>query len=76
MKGTQRFNHVLKEIGGSPRTISDRLEDLVKAGIVRREAFAEIPPRVEYSLTRRGKDLEAVFERISAWAVKWKEHVD
>ncbi len=71
MKGTLRFNQILKYVGGSPKTIADRLEDLVEAKMLTREAFPEIPPRVEYTLTENGRGLEEVFEAISVWVGKW-----
>lgn len=71
MKGTLRFNSILNEIGGSPKTIVDRLEELVEAKLIKREAFPEIPPRVEYSLTESGQDLERVFAEISVWVGRW-----
>ncbi|MCJ7762462.1 helix-turn-helix transcriptional regulator, partial [Candidatus Bathyarchaeota archaeon] len=50
-RGTLRFNDLMKELSGiSPKTLSDTLKDLQTEQIIRREPFAEIPPRVEYSL--------------------------
>jgi len=66
-----RFNTIVKEIGGSPKTITDRLKELCKEGILKRESYPEIPPHVEYSLTKKGKDLEPVMEKIMEWSVKW-----
>lgn len=66
-----RFNEILKEIGGSPKTITERLRDLEKHKVILREVFNEIPIRVEYSLTDAGRDLEGIFERISIWARNW-----
>ena len=66
-----RFNEILKQIGGSPKTITERLRDLEKHRIILREVFNEIPMRVQYSLTDAGRDLEDIFERISIWAKKW-----
>ena len=62
-----RFNEILKNIGASPKTITERLKDLKNHGLIKREAFNEIPIRVEYSLTKHGKSLEDIFERISIW---------
>ena len=64
-----RFNEILKEIGGSPKTITERLKELVSNGILIRRSFNEIPIRVEYSLTEAGKNLEDIFERISRWSM-------
>jgi DNA-binding HxlR family transcriptional regulator len=66
-----RFNELQKEVGGSPKTITERLRELELNGILIREVFNEIPVRVEYSLTELGKDLEDIFERISNWAANW-----
>ena len=66
-----RFNEILKEIGGSPKTITKRLRILEDRGLITRKQFNEIPIRVEYSLTDAGKDLEEIFERISLWIKKW-----
>ena len=66
-----RFNEILNQIGGSPKTITERLRDLEKRKLIIREVFNEIPMRVQYSLTDAGRDLEDIFERISLWALKW-----
>ena len=70
-KGVARFNRIAASVKGSPKTITDRLTELVREGIVKREAFAEIPPRVEYSLTEMGKDLKPVMEYLRTWAKRW-----
>jgi DNA-binding HxlR family transcriptional regulator len=62
-----RFNEILNNIGASPKTITERLKDLKNHGLIKREVFNEIPIRVEYSLTKYGKSLEDIFERISIW---------
>ncbi|UYP46897.1 hypothetical protein NEF87_003182 [Candidatus Lokiarchaeum ossiferum] len=68
-----RFNEILNQIGGSPKTITERLRDLEKRKLIIREVFNEIPMRVQYSLTDAGKDLEDIFERISLWAKRWMD---
>ncbi len=68
---TARFNVIVKEVGGSPKTITDRLNELCCEGILERKPYAEIPPRVEYSLTKKGEDLEPLMERIKEWSDKW-----
>ncbi len=56
--GTLRFNDLLHRIDGmSQKTLSKRLQELEKHGLISRQAFAEKPPRVEYSLTVEGQKL-------------------
>jgi DNA-binding HxlR family transcriptional regulator len=66
-----RFTDIMQRLDGiSPKTLADVLKDLQKENLIRREAFSEIPPRVEYSLTEDGKQLcEAVLPLIH-WAEK------
>jgi DNA-binding HxlR family transcriptional regulator len=53
-KGVQRFGGLQHSLGVSPRVLSTRLQELEDEGLVRREVFAEVPPRVEYTLTEKG----------------------
>lgn len=53
-KGTQRFGSLQHSLTISPRVLSGRLQELEDEGLIRREVFAEVPPRVEYSLTEKG----------------------
>jgi DNA-binding HxlR family transcriptional regulator len=66
-----RFNDIMQHLDGiSPKTLTDVLKDLGRENLIHRESFAEIPPRVEYSLTDDGRQLcEAVIPLI-AWAEK------
>ena len=64
-----RFNQLLGLLDGiSPRTLSDTLKALEKEGLVQRQAFAEIPPRVEYRLTPEGHRLLSAIAPLMAWA--------
>ena len=69
--GKIRFTDVMQRLDGiSPKTLTDVLKDLQKENLIHRESFSEIPPRVEYSLTKDGKQLcEAVLPLIQ-WAEK------
>ena len=51
---TQRFSKLQKSLEISPRVLSTRLQELEREGFVQRTIFAEVPPRVEYSLTEKG----------------------
>ena len=68
----QRFCELQKEAGGiNPRTLSARLDELEQQGIIAKLSFAEVPPRVEYSLTKKGKDLLPVLECMVEWGEKY-----
>lgn len=65
----KRFNGLIREMEKiSPRTLSKRLKELEKEGLVSRKRFNETPPRVEYSLTSKGKDLIKCFNHLDSWA--------
>ena len=67
--GRLRFNKLMEELHGiSPKTLSDTLKELQTEGLVKRESFAEIPPRVEYSLTKDGMDLRKSIIPLLEWA--------
>lgn len=63
-----RFSELEERLGISPNTLSSRLEELVEAGLLTRESYDEIPPRVEYEATQRALDLAPVFEQLREWA--------
>jgi DNA-binding HxlR family transcriptional regulator len=66
-----RFSELMKELEGiSPKTLTDTLAVLQKEGFVRREAFSEIPPRVEYYLTNDGKELWDAILPLLQWTMK------
>lgn len=62
IEGTMRFSDLLRSMDGvSPKTLSLRLRELEEHGLVSRTVYPEVPPRVEYSITEKGKQLEAIF---------------
>ena len=66
-----RFSRIMENLGNiSPKTLSDRLKELKKAGLIEREVFAEIPPRVEYSLTQDGIEVRDSMISLMDWASK------
>ena len=68
LSGTRRFGELRKALPGvSPKTLTDRLRHLEAHEVVSREAFAEIPPRVEYRLTERGRRLEPILLALWEW---------
>ncbi len=69
----KRFNDFLKDLKDiSPRTLSKRLKELEDLGIISKKKFNEIPPRVEYSLTLKGKELIKCFKYLDDWAKKFE----
>lgn len=70
--GTKRFNELAAAVGGvNPRTLSKRLATLEAEGIVERRVLGAMPPWVEYSLTRKGRDLHNVIDSLVAWGRRW-----
>jgi DNA-binding HxlR family transcriptional regulator len=67
--GSLRFNRLMEELHGiSPKTLADTLKQLQNEQLLKRESFAEIPPRVEYSLTEDGQGLREAVVPILKWA--------
>lgn len=70
--GVKRFNQLERSLQGiSPKTLSERLRSLEEEGIVVRRTFAEVPPRVEYSLTAKGCDLISVIDSMRNYGKRW-----
>jgi DNA-binding HxlR family transcriptional regulator len=63
-----RYNEIMKNLNGlNPKSLSDRLKELERAGLIKKEVFAEIPPRSEYSLTKDGKELRKAIIPLMNW---------
>lgn len=70
--GPKRFVQLERSLDTiSPRTLAQRLEDLAQHGIVTRKSFAEVPPRVEYTLTKKGHDFVPVLQQMAKWGDKY-----
>ncbi len=66
--GKKRFGELQNLLSGiSSKTLSLRLKELEKEKIVSKKVFAEIPLRVEYSLTEKGESLKSIFNRMAKW---------
>ncbi len=69
----QRFTDFLKSISGiSKKVLTDDLRALEDNGLIERKVFAEVPPRVEYSLTALGKTLKPILDAMSVWGTDYK----
>lgn len=72
----QRFSDFLKTIPAiSKKVLTDNLRALEEDGIVAREVFAEVPPRVEYSLTMLGLSLQPILNAMSEWGEEYKNAI-
>jgi DNA-binding HxlR family transcriptional regulator len=68
LAGTRRFTELRASLPGiSPKTLTDRLRELERHGLLTRTIHLEIPPRVEYTLTEAGLTLRPVIEALGAW---------
>lgn len=73
LNGTMRFKELQRSIGSvSQKVLTQNLRAMEQAGLVRREVFAEVPPRVEYSLTETGETLRPVIDAMWAWGEGYK----
>ena len=73
LQGTQRFNELKRGIEGiSQKVLTENLRSLEDDGIIKREVYPEIPPKVEYSLTDIGLSLKPVFDTLIQWGNEYK----
>ncbi len=71
-EGCARFSTLEQALKGiSPRTLSQRLDDMEHCGLITKKSFAEVPPRVEYTLTTKGRDLLPTLKSMAAWGDKY-----
>ena len=68
--GSLRFSELEAELGAAPNTLSTRLGELTDADLLDREAYDEIPPRVEYTPTARAEALFPAFAHLHHWAIE------
>ncbi len=69
--GTQRYNDLVRKTAGVTNAmLSSSLKELEADGIITRRQYEEIPPRVEYSLTERGRELWPILHRLAHWAAR------
>jgi DNA-binding HxlR family transcriptional regulator len=70
ISGTKRFGELRRLIGGiTQRSLTLQLRELEESGVITREVFAEVPPRVEYTLTEFGMTLAPVLSAMMEWGV-------
>ncbi len=73
MPGTKRFGELKKSIGSvSQKVLTAQLRAMEDSGLVHREVYAEVPPKVEYSLTELGRSLKPILDSMCAWGEGYK----
>ena len=73
MDGTKRFGQLKKSIGTvSQKVLTAQLRDMEASGLVSRKVYAEVPPRVEYTLTETGYSLKPVLDSMVAWGTDYQ----
>ena len=76
MEGTKRFGELKKSLGDiTQKVLTSNLRMLEEKGLLIREVYAQIPPRVEYTLTAAGYSLKPVLEAMFAWGNEYRENM-
>ena len=77
MTETKRFGELRRSVGNvSQKVLTAQLRAMEKSGLVHREVYAEVPPRVEYSLTELGKSLKPILDSMWAWGENYKKQCE
>lgn len=77
MEGTMRFGQLKKSVGDiSQKVLTAQLRDMEESGLVDRKVYAEVPPRVEYSLTELGLSLKPVLDAMVEWGMEYKSSLN
>ena len=74
MEGTKRFGELKKSIGSvTQKVLTQQLRAMEKSGLLTRKIYAEVPPRVEYSLTETGYSLKPILDAMENWGESYKK---
>lgn len=72
--GTRRFNELHRSVGNvSQKVLTQKLREMESDGLLERTVYAEVPPRVEYTLTDLGMSLKPVLDSLEGWGKMYKE---
>lgn len=72
---TKRFKELQRSVGCSQKVLTENLRELEQHGLVNRQVYAEVPPRVEYSLSELGKTLSPVLDAMAQWGEYYRSIV-
>lgn len=74
LSGTKRFGELKRSIGTvSQKVLTAQLRDMEDSGLLTRKVYAEVPPRVEYTLTETGYSLKPILDAMWAWGEDYKQ---
>ncbi len=74
MGGTKRFGELKKSVSGiSQKVLTANLRDMEENGLVSREVFPEVPPKVEYTLTELGLSMKPILDSMAEWGTEYKK---
>ncbi len=74
LTGTKRFGELQRSIGGvSQKVLTNNLRQMESSGLINRKIYAEVPPRVEYSLTDLGKSLKPILDSMVNWGEYYRK---
>ena len=77
LSGTKRFGELRKSLTGvSQKVLTQHLRIMEESGLINRKVFAEVPPRVEYSLTEVGRSLKMILDVMWQWGEAYKEELE
>lgn len=76
LTGTMRFGELKKSLDGiSQKVLTQHLRMMEASGLITRKVYAEVPPRVEYSLTETGRSLNSILDAMELWGEKYKNGI-
>lgn len=76
LDGTKRFGELKKSIGNiSQKVLTSNLRTMEESGLITRKVYAEVPPRVEYTLTKIGYSLKPILDAMKIWGINYKKEV-
>lgn len=76
LDGTRRFGEIKKSIGGiTQKVLTANLRSMEESGLLTRKAYAEMPPKVEYTLTEKGYSLKPILDEMAKWGIEYKKSV-
>lgn len=75
--GTKRFGELKRSVTGiSQKVLTANLRSMEQSGLIHRKAYAEVPPRVEYSLTDLGRSLKPILDAMVAWGENYRRQYE